>query len=135
VALGESVLAPRRMLGQVARVEVLKPRLVKNPERTQGRSLKTRRYRHLVEAGPNAPKLIRLIRNPVSQDLGRMRSAKSTTRRSKTEWLRPNSAQMVREARQGRGIEARPRPTRVASGVPTRPQRTSIDAWLNEGEG
>jgi len=131
--LGESVLAPRPMLDKVLRKELVRERTVKVPERTGGRVGIARPYRHIPEPGPNAPKLIRLIRTPVSQELARPVPNKEIPRRTATEWMKPDSARLVREALSGREKPEWPKPTRAWTGIPTRP-RPSVSAWLGEGE-
>jgi hypothetical protein len=131
--LGESVLAPRPMHDKVVRKELVAERTVKVPERSGGRVGKARPYRHIPEAGPNAPKLIRLIRNPVSLELARPVPNKEIPRRTPTEWLKPESARLVREALSGREKPGWPKPTREKTCAPSRP-RASASAWLGRGE-
>lgn len=131
--LGESVLAPRRMLGKILRRELVRESTVTVPERSGGRVGKARHYRHIPEPGPNAPKLIRLIRNPVSQELARPLPNKTIPRRATTEWMKPESARLVREALSGRERPEWPKPTRDRTGAPPRP-RAPLSAWLGQGE-
>lgn len=128
--MGESVLGPRRMLTSVVRQEVVRERTVTVPERTGGRIRKTRSYTGIVEPGPNAPKLIRLIRTPVGQELARPVRQKDASSRSDTEWMKPESAKLVREALSGRERQPWARPTREPTGILTQP-RPSADAWLD----
>mgnify|MGYP006116004083 CR=1 FL=1 len=119
------------MLDKVARVDVVPERTVVVPDRSHGRIRTTRSYTGIPEPGPNAPKLIRLIRNPVSQELGRPVANKDIPRRTATEWLKPESALLVKQALAGRGRIDRPRPTREPIGQLTLP-RITADAWLGE---
>ena len=127
--LGDSVLGPRRMLVKVRRPELVRPRLVAVPDRTTRQVLGERPYSHIPDPGPNAPKLIRLIRNPVSQELGHHVRNKDMQRRFKTEWLKPESAKMVREALLDRERPPCTRARRDRPGDLDRP-RASAEAWL-----
>ena len=132
--LGDSVLGPRKMLVKAIRENVVPERIVTVPERTGGRVVQIRSYRHVPEPGPNAPKLIRLIRTPVQQELARPLPLKGIQRRAATEWMKPDSARMVREALAGRERATWPKATRESARVPDRP-RLSAAAWLESDEG
>ncbi len=121
------------MLVKVQRPELVRPRQVAIPDRSGGRVGKVRGYAHVPEPGPNAPKLIRLIRNPISQELGRPVRGPDTRRRTKTEWMKPESAKMVREALSSRGRIDWPRVTNDDRTLPSRP-RVSAEAWLADEE-
>jgi len=131
--LGESVLVPRRMLDKVLRKEVVRECMVTLPDRNRGRVVIERPYAHIPEPGPNAPKLIRLIRNPATQELGRPVRNTDISRRTATQWMKPESARLVREALASRELPTRPKPTRERVGAPARP-RVSVEAWLLQGE-
>ena len=121
------------MLVKALREEILPPRAVTVPDRARGREVKIRDYAHIPEPGPNAPKLIRLIRNPVSQELARPVRNTDIPRRTATEWVKPESARMVREALAQRGRPSWPKATRTVIAAPQR-TRLSADAWLSEAE-
>ena len=121
------------MLDKVARADVVRERTVVVPERSHGRVRTTRCYTGIVDPGPNAPKLIRLIRNPVSQELARPVPNKDIPRRTATQWLKPESAMLVKQALAGRERADWPKPTREPIGSLTLP-RITADAWLSEDE-
>ena len=65
------MLVPREIIRRTERLEVVRPRTVSVPERKERRAHSTRTTRKLVEAGPNAPQLKRLIQHPYRQELSR----------------------------------------------------------------
>jgi len=127
--LGASVLGPRRLTGPSERLEVVRPRLVTVPNRDGGRQVKERAYRNQVDAGPNAPKLIRLIRHPYVLEQGTPVRSGDGSQRVRTQWLRPESARLIREARSDRILPSWPKATGEGRAIPVRP-RVSAEAWL-----
>jgi hypothetical protein len=133
IILGETMLVPRKILQSTARLEVIKPRLVKLPEPKTVRIHSVRSTRNIVEAGPNAPQLKRLIQYPYTQETVRPRAGKP--------WRQPLEARMapdpfgqaVRAAFRDCERPSWPKVTRDSFGLPRR-VRPSIDEWIAEGE-
>jgi hypothetical protein len=133
VILGESVLAPRLSHALTARRDPIPPPRLKVFEPKTTRAHKVRAYREIVEAGPNAPKLNRLIRRRYAEECVRPQRQPSW-RLTFEDRTPPTLSGRVRAALDARQPPERwPRATRECSGIPKRP-RIDADAWL-EGAG
>jgi hypothetical protein len=124
--LGESMLVPREIVKKTERLEVVKPRIVQLREPRDVRQHGIRNSRNIVEAGPNAPKLIRLIRHPYTETVTRPQRGKP--------WREPREPRIAPEPF---GSEVRaafregqrprwPRATREEKGMPERPRVSSL---------
>ncbi len=127
--LGESMLVPREIVRKTERLEVVKPRKVQIREERDIREHAVRNNRNVVEAGPNAPKLIRLIRHPYVQDVTRPKAGEP--------WRQPRTDRSMSE-RFGESVRAAfadgqrpswPKATRSESGLPTRVRISDICAF------
>ena len=118
--LGESMLVPRSIVKKTERLEVVKPRKVQIREARELRQHGTKKTRNIVEAGPNAPKLIRLIRHPYAETV--------TTPKRGEPWRQPLEERVapdpfgteVRHAFNDARLPRWPRATRAFSGLPER---------------
>ena len=130
--LGETMLVPRKILQRTTRLEVIKPRKVDLPEPKAARLHSVRSTRNIVEAGPNAPQLKRLIQYPYAQETVRPRKGKP--------WRQPLEARtgpepvgkVVRAAFRNGEKPTWPKVTRDLVGLPLRP-RPSIEEWISQG--
>lgn len=127
--LGESMLVPREIVKRTERLEVVKPRLVQGREPRDVRTHEIRASRNVVEAGPNAPQLKRLIQHPYTQELSRPKAGKP--------WRQPLEPPMSLEPF-GSGVRAAfeegerprwPKVTRDRVGLPHR-ERPSLAEYL-----
>ena len=127
--LGESMLVPRQIVRKTERLEVVKPRTVQVREQRDVREHGVRKSRNIVEAGPNAPKLIRLIRYPYAQEVTRPKAGKP--------WREPR-AERSRAERFGESVRAAfadgkrirwPKATRAESGLPVRIRVSDLKAF------
>ena len=130
--LGESVLTPRRSESVVHRPEVIRPRTVELRDPKDVRAHSVRTTRRIVEAAPNAPKLLRLIRRRYAEECARPVRGKPW-RMDRTITARESCADQVRSALHREARLESPRPTRPEPGLPERP-RISADAWLAGAE-
>jgi len=130
--LGESLLVPREIIRRTERLEVVRPRTVSVPERKERRTHSTRTTRKLVDAGPNAPQLKRLIQHPYRQELSRPVAGPP--------WRKPLEPPLSFEAF-GASVRAAfeagqrprwPKATRLESGLPTR-LRPTVQDFLESG--
>ena len=118
--LGESMLVPRAIAKKTERLEVVKPRKVQIREARELRAHGTKKTRKIVEAGPNAPKLIRLIRHPYAETVTKPKRGEP--------WRVPLEPRVesepfgteVRLAFDEARLPRWPRATRGFSGLPTR---------------
>ncbi len=124
--LGESVLVPRQIVRKTERLEVVKPRKVQLREEREIREHGVRRNRNIVEPSPNAPKLIRLVRHPYTQEVTRPKAGEP--------WRQPRADRDVSE-RFGEAVRAAfaegarprwPKATRAESGLPRRLRMSDI---------
>ncbi len=130
--LGESMLVPREIVRKTERLEVVKPRKVQLREPRDMREHSIRNSRNIVEAGPNAPKLIRLIRHPYAEEVTRPQRGEP--------WRQPLEARVapdpfgadVRAAMQDGQRPRWPRATREENGMPQRPRVSSL-SWFGQG--
>jgi hypothetical protein len=126
---GESMLVEREILKRTQRLDVIKPRTIKVWEPAKLPTHAVRDSRKVIEAGPNAPQLKRLIQHPYTQELARPRPSKP--------WRQPlNSAlrvepfgQDVRAAFKASERPRWPRVTRSQVGPAPR-SRPTIDDFL-----
>ena len=118
--LGESVLVPREIVRKTERLEVVKPHKVQLREQREIREHGVRQNRNIVEPGPNAPKLIRLVRHPYTQDVTRPKAGDP--------WRQPRTERRVSESF-GEAVRAAfadgqrprwPKVTRAEAGLPNR---------------
>ena len=124
--LGESMLVPRSIAKKTERLEVVKPRKVQIREARELRKHGTKKTRKLVEAGPNAPKLIRLIRHPYAETV--------TTPKRGEPWRQPLEERVtpepfgtaVRNALHDSRLPRWPRATRDSAGLPQRIRVSTI---------
>ena len=129
VILGESMLVPREIIHRTQRLDVVRPRLVDIPDPKAIRTHSVRASRNLVEAGPNAPQLKRLIQHPYTQELSRPKPGKP--------WRQPLTPPVALEpfgSQVRAAFEAGERPrwpqaTREYVGLPHR-DRPSLDVYL-----
>ncbi len=118
--LGESMLVPRAIVRKTERLEVVKPRKVQIREARELRKHGTKKTRKIVEAGPNAPKLIRLIRHPYAETVTKPKRGEP--------WRQPLEQRIapepfgttVRHAFDDARLPRWPRATRAKSGLPKR---------------
>jgi hypothetical protein len=130
--LGESMLVPREIVRKTERLEVVKPRTMQVREPRTMREHAIRNSRNTVEAGPNAPKLIRLIRHPYAETVTRPQRGEP--------WRQPLEPRVdlvpfgadVRAAFQDAQRPRWPRATRELAGMPERP-RVSLLSWTPKG--
>lgn len=130
--LGESLLVPREIVRRTERLEVVKPRKVQLREPRDVREHAIRNSRNTVEAGPNAPKMIRLIRHPYAETVTRPQRGEP--------WRQPLDPRVtpdpfgadVRAAFEDGKRPRWPRATRAKAGMPRRP-RVSALSWFDQG--
>jgi len=130
--LGESMLVPREIVKKTERLEVVKPRTMQMREPRDMREHAVRNSRNTVEAGPNVPKLIRLIRHPYAETVTRPQRG--------TPWRLPRETRLevdpfgadVRAAFQEAQRPRWPRATREEAGMPDRPRVSSL-SWAKQG--
>ncbi|MEC9390967.1 MAG: hypothetical protein VX944_12915 [Myxococcota bacterium] len=130
--LGESMLVPREIVRRTERLEVVRPRIVEIPERKEGRTHSVRTSRNIVDAGPNAPQLKRLIQAPYTQELSRPKAG--------APWRLPLEPPLtfdpfgstVRLAFADSQRPRWPKATRSTAGLPARP-RPTVQAFLDSG--
>jgi len=126
--LGESMLVPRTIIKKTERLEVVKPRKVQLRESRELRDHSIRKTRNTVEAGPNAPKLIRLIRHPYAESVARpVRGA--PWRQPLEERVAPDPfGSDVRAAFDDAKRPRWPRATRKEAGLPKRVRVSTLSA-------
>ena len=130
--LGESMLVPREIVQRTERLEVVKPRLVEIPERKQGRNQSVRTTRKIVDAGPNAPQLKRLIQAPYTQELSRPKVGEPWRLPLEPPLTIEPFGSTVRLAFADSQRPRWPRATRTTSGLPVR-SRPTVQAFLDSG--
>ena len=124
--LGESVLVPRSIVKKTERLEVVKPRRVQIREARELRLHGTKKTRKIVEAGPNAPKLIRLIRHPYAETVTKPKRGEPW-RQPLEERIAPEPfGTAVRHAFDDARLPRWPRATRDNSGLPERIRVSTI---------
>ena len=124
--LGESMLVPRTIVKKTERLEVVKPRKVQLRDVREVREHGIRKTRNIVEAGPNAPKLIRLIRHPYAETVTRPQRG-DPWRQPRDERLAPEPfGKDVRAAFDEARRPRWPRATRAESGLPERVRVSSL---------
>lgn len=94
---------------------------------------KTRRLHPRVEAEPNAPQLIRLVRTPFQLDRSYPKRVSSGDRARLEKRERINVAATVSKLRAGNRREPFPKPTDCHPPI-TRPARLPLSAWLGGDE-
>ena len=132
--LGESVLAEREIMRRTQRLDPVKPRTVKAYEPKALPRHEVRKSRSLVEAGPNAPQLKRLIQHPYAEDTTHPRAGKP--------WRQPLNTKLEvipfgteKRAAFAEGARQRwPRATRAVCGPEHRPRPSLSDYLRGEGE-
>jgi len=132
IILGETMLVPRKILQLTTRLEVIKPRLVDLPEPNTVRIHSVRSSRNIVEAGPNAPQLKRLIQYPYTQETVRPMAGKPWRQPLEARMAPEPVGQVVRAAFRDGARPSWPKVTRDSIGLPRR-LRPSIDEWIAEG--
>ena len=133
IHLGESVLAEREILRRTRRLELVKPRKVQVYEPKTLPRHDVRKSRNVVDAGPNAPQLKRLIQHPYGEDTTRPRAGEP--------WRQPLNTKLEvipfgteKKAAFAAGARPRwPRVTRAVCGPESRP-RPSLSDYLQGGE-
>ena len=133
IHLGESVLAEREITRRTRRPDLVKPRTVKAYEPKTLPRHDVRKSRNVVEAGPNAPQLKRLIQHPYTEDTTHPRPGKP--------WRQPLNTKLEvipfgteKRAAFEEGTRPRwPRATRAVCGPEPRP-RPSLSDYLEDGE-
>ncbi|MGB0637957.1 MAG: hypothetical protein ACPGTU_01410 [Myxococcota bacterium] len=131
--IGESMLVPRAAEKRLQRVEVVKPRKVKIREAKSLPEHKVRETRNVVEAGPNSPKLIRLVRHPYTQEVTRPQARKSGRQSHRMDWERTSYVTEFSAAMAESRRVQWPKVTREGKLLQAR-QRLSAEEWLREGE-
>lgn len=132
--LGESVLAEREIMRRTQRLDPVKPRTVKAYEPKALPRHEVRKSRRIVEAGPNAPQLKRLIQHPYAEDTTHPRAGKP--------WRQPLNTKLEvipfgteKRAAFAEGARPRwPRATRSVCGPEHRPRPSLSDYLRGEGE-
>lgn len=132
--LGESVLAEREIMRRTQRLDLVKPRTVKAYEPKALPRHEVRKSRRIVEAGPNAPQLKRLIQHPYAEDTTHPRAGKP--------WRQPLNTKLEvipfgteKRAAFAEGARPRwPRATRAVCGPEHRPRPSLSDYLRGEGE-
>lgn len=118
-----------RLMGRAV-VEQRKDPVAKHREPVE---YKVRRRRVRLEAGPNAPQLMRVWRNPYEQELDYFRRRRSGERARPAKRERINVAATLRSARRQERPKF-PKPTDCHPPLMSRP-RPSAAAWLGSSEG
>jgi hypothetical protein len=131
--IGESMLVPRSTEERLKRLEVVKPRRVKIREAKSLPEHKVRETRRVVEAGPNSPKLIRLVRHPYTQEVTRPKAGKPWRQSHRLDWERVSYTVEFSAALEEARLVRWPKVTREGKLLEARP-RVSATAWLQEGE-
>jgi hypothetical protein len=131
--IGESMLVPRSTTERLNRLEVVKPRKVQLREAKSLPEHKVRETRRVVEAGPNSPKLIRLVRHPYTQEVTRPKAGKPWRQSHRMNWERESYVTEFSSALADGQLVRWPKVTREGKLLEDRP-RLSATAWLQEGE-
>ena len=131
--LGESMLVPREIVRRTERLEVVRPRRVQIRDPKELRTHSVRSSRNVIEAGPNAPQLKRLIQHPYAQELSRPKAGKPWRKRVESPVSPEPFGAEVRAAFEAGERPRWPKATRELVGLPKR-DLPSIDAFLNEGD-
>ena len=126
---GESLLAERELVTRTRRLEVVKPRLVQVAPAKDLSKHETRRIRNIVDAGPNAPQLKRLIQYPYTQSTTYPRLGKPWRQPKRLALEITPAGEAVKEAMAVGKRPRWPRVTRKVFGPQARP-RPSLDAYL-----
>ena len=127
---GETLLVEREIVRRTRRLDVVKPSAIKSWEPKRLPKHDTRRSRNIVDAGPNAPQLKRLIQYPYAQSTTHPRPGKPWRQRlGAAIELRP-SGSAVREAMADGQRPSWPKATRSVFGPQARP-RPSLADYLN----
>jgi hypothetical protein len=127
------MLVPRSTEERLKRLEVVKPRRVKIREAKSLPEHKVRETRRVVEAGPNSPKLIRLVRHPYTQEVTRPKAGKPWRQSHRLDWERVSYTVEFSAALEEARLVRWPKVTREGKLLEARP-RVSATAWLQEGE-
>ena len=130
--LGESMLVPREIVKKTERLDVIKPCKVQIREQREIREHGVRTIRNIVDPGPNAPKLIRLIRHPYAQEVTRPQPGQPWRQPRTTAMKLEPFGETVREAFKDSQRVRWPRATRSESGLPKRARISEITAQLEE---
>ena len=131
--LGESMLVPREIVKRTERLDVVKPRRVSLPDPREVRTHSVRSSRKIVEAGPNAPQLKRLIQHPYAQEVVRPRAGEPLRSPLERRMAPEPFGAEVRAAFEEGERPRWPRATREVVGF-TQRRRLSVDEYL-AGEG
>ncbi len=130
IHLGESLLVEREMVRRTTRPEMIPPRTVKVFEAKELPRHEQRRSRNIVEAGPNAPQLKRLIQHPYAEETTYARPGQPWRQRSETKLeLVPFGTETRAAFEQGERPRW-PRATRTHAGAQPRP-RASLRDYLD----
>ena len=127
--LGESMLVPREIVKRTERLDVVKPRKVKLPDPREVRTHSVRSSRNIVEAGPNAPQLKRLIQHPYAQEVVRPKAGEALRSPLERRMAPDPFGAEVRAAFKEGERPRWPRATRKDVGFPKR-RRLSVDEYL-----
>ncbi len=128
---GETLLVEREMVRRTRRLDVVKPSIIKTWEPKRLPKHDTRRSRKIVDAGPNAPQLKRLIQYPYTQSTTHPRPGKPWRQRLGSAMDLQPTGLAVREAMADGQRPRWPKATRLVSGPQPR-HRPSISDYLND---
>lgn len=130
---GESMLVEREILKRTQRLEVVKPRKISARAPKEIAKHGVRKNRKIVDAGPNAPQLKRLIQHPYAQELSRPRAGKGWRQPLNTKLQIVPFGEAVKTAFADCQRVRWPKATREHPGPMVRP-RISADDFLQSGE-
>ena len=128
---GENLLVERKIVTRTRRLDVVPPRTIQSWEPKRLPKHDTRRSRNIVEAGPNAPQLKRLIQYPYSQSTTHPRPGKPWREPLKSGIDLMPAGEAVRTAMVAGERPRWPRATRPEAGPQARP-RPSVDDFLQQ---
>ena len=127
------MLVEREILKRTKRLDVVKPRTIKAREPKAIAKHGVRKNRKIIEAGPNAPQLKRLIQHPYTQELSRPRAGKPWRQPLNTALEMVPFGSAVKTAFEDCRRVSWPKATREHPGPMVRP-KISLDAFLESGE-
>jgi len=131
---GETLLVEREIVRRTRRLDVVKPSTLKAWEPKRLPTHATRRTRNVVDAGPNAPQMKRLIQYPYAQSTTHPRPGKPWRQRlGATLELRPTGLS-VQEAMADGQRPRWPKATRSVFGPQPRPRPSVADYLNGQGE-
>ena len=126
---GERVIEPRPVVTRLAARDRDIARKDPVSQHREPVTYKTRRLQPRVEAEPNAPQLIRLVRTPFELEKGYFKRISMGERAKLEPRERLNVAAELQQAREAGRRVPFPKPTECHPPI-TRPARLPLDRWL-----